>query len=213
MSRPRNADSAETYDRILNAALQIVRETGVTKLSMRAVAAGAGVSVGTVTYYFDDRDSLLEACLENAYRWIDQALSEALGTIAGAGGDMGDAIERVARQLFRHARANRELLRLRISTTMGQGALPKSRLDGELMPALGSVVAVLAPNASESVQRSLRMTAHTVEVVISRWAVHDQAELIAITGASNAQMAEGCAEDHVARLARRVLLELLATAG
>ncbi len=75
------------------------------------------------------------------------------------------------------------------------------------------VAAVLAPSGSEAVRRSLRMTAHSLEVLISRWALHDSTELVAITGAVTSEMAESCAEEHVARLARRTLLHEMEREG
>jgi AcrR family transcriptional regulator len=46
---------------ILDAALALVREEGVAKLTSRAVAARAGVSDASVYYHFKDRRGMLEA--------------------------------------------------------------------------------------------------------------------------------------------------------
>jgi TetR/AcrR family transcriptional regulator, regulator of biofilm formation and stress response len=46
---------------IIDAALRIIGTEGIQGVSMRAVAAEASVPLGTVTYYFGDKEELLEA--------------------------------------------------------------------------------------------------------------------------------------------------------
>ena len=58
-----------TRNRILDTALALFNEQGVALVSMRAVAAGADMSVGNLTYHFPTRDSLVQALL---HRLIDE---------------------------------------------------------------------------------------------------------------------------------------------
>lgn len=46
---------------IVDAALRVIGRDGIQGLSMRVVAAEAGVPLGTTTYYFKDKDALLAA--------------------------------------------------------------------------------------------------------------------------------------------------------
>jgi len=54
-----SSEADPTRDRILAAALDCVSRTAVGSLSVRAVAAAAGVNVATVHYYFRTKDALV----------------------------------------------------------------------------------------------------------------------------------------------------------
>jgi AcrR family transcriptional regulator len=49
--------------RILDAVLSLLSQRGISAVSMRAVAAEAGVSLGLVNYYYEDKTSLIRAAL------------------------------------------------------------------------------------------------------------------------------------------------------
>lgn len=51
--------SAKTYDQILEAALDIVREEGTHKLTIDAVAKAAGISKGGVLHHFSTKEALI----------------------------------------------------------------------------------------------------------------------------------------------------------
>ncbi len=53
--------AARTRARILDAALELLFERGFEKTTMRAIAERAGVSVGNAYYYFDSKESLVQA--------------------------------------------------------------------------------------------------------------------------------------------------------
>jgi AcrR family transcriptional regulator len=58
---PRSAKAEETRARILEAALALFREHGFEGTTMRAVAAAAGVSLGSAYYYFASKEELIQA--------------------------------------------------------------------------------------------------------------------------------------------------------
>jgi TetR/AcrR family transcriptional regulator, cholesterol catabolism regulator len=63
---PGIASSDEKVDRkarILDAALALLSRQGISGVSMRAVAREAGVALGLVHYYFEDKTSLVRAAL------------------------------------------------------------------------------------------------------------------------------------------------------
>jgi AcrR family transcriptional regulator len=65
VSRPR-ARTGEKVDRrslILDAVLTLLARDGIAGVSMRAVSREAGVALGLVHYYFDDKTSLISAAL------------------------------------------------------------------------------------------------------------------------------------------------------
>ena len=49
---------------IIDAALQVVSEVGIAGLSMRVVAAQAGMPLGAVGYYFEGKDDLIRAAFD-----------------------------------------------------------------------------------------------------------------------------------------------------
>jgi AcrR family transcriptional regulator len=56
-----------TLDAILDESLRIIRDQGVTGLTMRAVAAGLGVTPMAVYYYVADKDDLLRLVVDKLY--------------------------------------------------------------------------------------------------------------------------------------------------
>lgn len=59
-----------TRDRILIAAAEMVGEDPTARLSVRAVAARAGVSVGSLRHFFPDQRALLDEVLERMFRLV-----------------------------------------------------------------------------------------------------------------------------------------------
>ncbi len=74
-------DSQET---ILDAVQSVIVRDGVRGASMRQVALEADVSVGLLSYHFDDKDSLIEAAFERATAALLQASVEAAAAVDSA---------------------------------------------------------------------------------------------------------------------------------
>jgi AcrR family transcriptional regulator len=77
---PRQARARASRDAILEAAIQILERGGLDSLTTNAVAAGAGVSIGTLYQYFDGKDAIL----------IEIARRETAGTMQAALRALGD---------------------------------------------------------------------------------------------------------------------------
>ena len=65
---PKRVDHAERRARIIDALLRVAGREGLAAVTMRAVAAEAGVSLRLVQYYFDTKADLLHAVLEDLER-------------------------------------------------------------------------------------------------------------------------------------------------
>lgn len=63
MSSAPDAPEKDRQQRILDAAIRLLATRGISGVSMRAVAAEAGVALGLVNYYFADKSTLIEAAL------------------------------------------------------------------------------------------------------------------------------------------------------
>lgn len=75
---------------LLDAVLDVLAEKGLSALSMRVVAARAGVSVAQVQYYFHTRAQLVEAAFEHA---SDQFLSAVRDILPTTGPTLRDIHE------------------------------------------------------------------------------------------------------------------------
>ena len=65
MARTLNPDDrAERQAQILDATLRILAREGIGGVSIRAVSREAGVALGLVGYYYDDKTTLIRAALE-----------------------------------------------------------------------------------------------------------------------------------------------------
>ncbi|WP_258064666.1 TetR/AcrR family transcriptional regulator [Arthrobacter sp. ZGTC131] len=58
-------EQVDRPSRILEAALELLSRHGISGVSMRAVAREAGVALGLVNYYYEDKSSLIRAALHS----------------------------------------------------------------------------------------------------------------------------------------------------
>ncbi|MBW3544283.1 MAG: TetR/AcrR family transcriptional regulator [Bacteroidetes bacterium] len=65
-----------TREKILATALGLFNEQGLVKVSLRAVAAAAGMRVGNLTYYFPNRDSLVQALLNSLIHELNTQIAQ-----------------------------------------------------------------------------------------------------------------------------------------
>jgi TetR/AcrR family transcriptional regulator, cholesterol catabolism regulator len=91
-----SGEQVDRQSRILEAALDLLSRHGISGVSMRAVAREAGVALGLVNYYYDDKTSLIRTALhrvdEHDLKLVapdpslapDEQLRTALRRVAGA---------------------------------------------------------------------------------------------------------------------------------
>ena len=89
-AKRRGRPPAGGREAILGAALELLRERGIARVTSREVAALAGVSEASVFYHYKDRAGLLQAVFEQGLRPL-QALAEE-GALTGVG--LHDALMR-----------------------------------------------------------------------------------------------------------------------
>src|ERR1043166_7541682 len=68
----------QTRALILNAALDLLREHGYEKTTMRAIARQAGVSLGNAYHYFDTKEHLIQAFYHRTHQELWAARGPAL---------------------------------------------------------------------------------------------------------------------------------------
>lgn len=96
--KPERADAARNRKILLEAASRILRDKGISALSMESVAAAAGVGIGTVYRRFGDRSGLAYALVDETEREFQAAFISGPPPL-GPGAPPGD---RLRAYLHRH---------------------------------------------------------------------------------------------------------------
>ena len=202
MARPVDADSARTYDSIVRAALDVLAEAGLPeRLSMRKVAAAAEVSPGTIQYYFGSKTDLLEACLDGYYQRLTATAGQLTSTMHEREG--AALVEHVARSLFRFARRERALIKLRMATNAQRGELHPNRQPEFLGSMIVEAAKSFAPHITVD-QLHARLAIQSMSSIMARMALLTDSELECLTDATGE---DGWAqvEEYVAQAAVRLL--------
>ena len=113
-------DSPHAIDRILDAVRSLRTGVGDGSLSYRTIARRAGLSSGTVSYYFTSRAALLEAALDRHHARVAEMLLLFLDQVTPSAGTM-------ARQLAKYSFSNQSDIRLRLAAWVESWSLPTER--------------------------------------------------------------------------------------
>ena len=116
----------DTHDKILEAARALVEESGRHSLSFRKVAERAGVSVGSVQYYFSAMEQLLDALTDPWHDGLNRILQSAMAELPSAEDRQARLVE-MCIEIHRLAVAHRELLLTRRLDTLQRGGLAERR--------------------------------------------------------------------------------------
>ncbi|MFP5023045.1 TetR/AcrR family transcriptional regulator [Pseudonocardia phyllosphaerae] len=106
---PRTVDSDARRAEIADAALTLVARSGVEAVSLRAVAAEAGVSMGRVQHWFPGKDALLLHALERSHRRMEQRIEARAGA---AGGSERDVLATILDELLGEHPETRDAIRI-----------------------------------------------------------------------------------------------------
>lgn len=203
MVRPKDACSEETWNRIVSAARHELVETdeGNVDVSVRQVATRAGVSLGTIHYYFPTKESLLEACLDTYYERLGALVVE-LAPLATRS-DTRAVIEEAARRIYCFAVAERQCLKLRAKLNAQLGHLEPQRARQVRGPMLDAFASRIGSMGGLGVAEA-RLTIQTMTGLIMHLALLADADLEQIAGVGG-EVGRRIVEDHVARVALRLV--------
>ena len=152
MARPAQANAAMTQARILGAAMRRFAEEGTGNVSIRAIAADAGVTLATVHHYFGSKEQLYNACIVMMYAELERLrdqLEPAFDEVDGP-----DAlIEHVVRQGFRFAWSHRGAIRLLMRTIIDAGHIEYQHRQQVHLPFLDQASRLLARMFEKSASR------------------------------------------------------------
>lgn len=108
---PLQARAQATYDAVLEAAARILESGGLAAVNTNAIAAKAGISVGSLYQYFPSKEAVLAELLARERRSLCDGLEAVLETCAGL--DLGEAV-----QAFLKIAAAHQLARLKLSRAL-----------------------------------------------------------------------------------------------
>jgi AcrR family transcriptional regulator len=168
---PFQARAKTTRDAIIEAAAQIIANQGLAGFNTNAVAARAGVSIGSLYQYFPNKDALMVALI---HRSQDVQLQSVAAAVASAlpGSDLPTLIRLIVRAAMQHHRDD-SLLATAIDHE--EARLPiEDALQGYLSQGGAMVRALLMkhlPHLTESeVDRAVFTLPALVRAVVDRWA-------------------------------------------
>ncbi len=120
---PRQARSAATLARVLQAAEEIASSVGLEELTIAGVAERAGVSVGTIYRRFEDREQLITALSERMLERREEYMAERLRSAEPSLSGVMDAYAHALLQSFADSSALfPELMRVRGARSLDRGA-------------------------------------------------------------------------------------------
>jgi AcrR family transcriptional regulator len=116
MVNERTAQKAKTAKLVLAAARDEFERVGFEAANLRAIAARAGVSAGTVLHHYGEKRDLLHAAL---FHELDEVLDRAIA--APGGGSLEQQLDRFAKRLFAHYARRGELSKTLLKESLFAG--------------------------------------------------------------------------------------------
>jgi AcrR family transcriptional regulator len=123
MTKPTTKSEA-TRARILDVALDLFRRHGFDPTTMRAIAAQAGVSLGSAYYYFESKEDLVMAYYERAMEAMTPRMEAALAGKVGIKTDFEERVAAIMAVKFEYFQPNRVFL----GALLRHAADPENRL-------------------------------------------------------------------------------------
>jgi AcrR family transcriptional regulator len=163
--RPLQQRSQATVDAVLEATLQVLKRDGAQALTTTAVAARAGVSVGTLYQYFPDKDSLVMALKVQYFQALVTTLRAAARSVEGQ--PLEQALPEIIGALlsFKRERLDLSLALREPMMAMGGEAIVREATR-QLVSAMARVLAAARPALRDPTLRAQIMNS-AIEGVLS----------------------------------------------
>lgn len=84
---PKKVDHQERRERIASALMRVAAEQGLEAVSLRHVAAEAGVTAGMVQHYFPSKEAMMDFAMSSASSGFERRMSEAVAKLGDAPSD------------------------------------------------------------------------------------------------------------------------------
>ena len=198
MARPVGADAETTRKRVLDSAALLFAQKGEGQTSMRQIAGGAGVSLGTVHHYFGSKARLYEACIEAMYEKLS-LMRESLAEQVSQAAEPRDVLEEAMRTAFRFTREHQSAVRLIMRDVVDVGEVDPEKRQRFVGPSISEAIAILQPILGWS-ELEVRLMLQSLINTLVRYAISTEAELAHMTGLP-AKDALVAVEEHLVQLA------------
>ncbi|WP_415971301.1 TetR/AcrR family transcriptional regulator [Rhodococcus sp. 077-4] len=107
---PKVVDPVERRQRIFEAVFDVVVESGIGQVTLRAVADAAGLAIGSVRHYFSSRDELVGAASDEVIDRITARIAAHRDRLDGSKDRLGIAEDMLCELLPLTERTSREVL-------------------------------------------------------------------------------------------------------
>jgi AcrR family transcriptional regulator len=148
---PQQARAQNKVDLILEAATRLIQRGGMDGLTTNAIAEAAGVSIGTLYQYFDNRDAVLEALSGRELEGLSNRVMQAMTTARA--GATGERIRIIVHSILTSYGGRRRVHRVLLEHALSRG--PATRLN-PLFKSLTDMLTTAGPDGSGGVRRPMR---------------------------------------------------------
>lgn len=145
--------SAETKARILKATQRLLEGTDPEKITIREIAAEAGIGIGLINYHFKTRDNLIREAVGTRLT----SMAEIMENLEGDAGNPAEYLKRMLKAMSDVAMKNPKLTRVSVEYEMLKG---NYRICLYLLPALK------AATRGERSETELRLIAFQIIVAL-----------------------------------------------
>jgi AcrR family transcriptional regulator len=198
MARPANANPEETRRRLVDAAIPQFAAHGFHGASTRELCTAAGVNVATLNHYFESKQGLFDAAVDEVYRRLG-----ARGTQLLLGTSPLDLDTLLAR-LYAAARAERDGVRLLVRQVLDGGRLTARTESKHFVPELRQLARQTSVLLGVPVAEA-RAAAVAISYLLSRYVVQDDDSLAVAFGVRSAKEAHARATATLITTARALL--------
>lgn len=152
-TKPTQERSRRTLEAILDAGAALILEQGYDQVSTNAIAARAGIAIGSLYRYFPDKRSLLSALVERESAWLSSLFAGAAEDAAPEDADA--ALDALVAPLRAEPGRPRLCMRvLRGSSSSRDFGEATKELDAALRAGVEGMLARLAPGAPAETLRT-----------------------------------------------------------
>lgn len=134
---PRTVDADQQRSAIAGAVARLVASGGMEAVSLRAVAAEAGVSMGRVQHYFATKDDMLLDCLQRSYQRMEARIERRM---EGTDGSEREILVAILDELLGAEAETRDAIR--INTAFASRGLSDERVTAILTDGDQEIVAL-----------------------------------------------------------------------
>ena len=168
---PAKIDKAQRRDEILAAAKAVFADRGFHATTIADVARAAGISYGSIYWYFDSKDALFHALMDHQEQALRTAIEAAVGQVTAV--DSVELFRSSVRATFDFFEADRDVVKLLFRDSLVLGDRFDRHLAGIYEGFIADIEKTItaAQAAGHVVEAPPRMIAFTVAALISQLAL------------------------------------------